>query len=568
MFMADSDPKGSPNAARLHFQEGCRLLEAGDPAAAIQALSLAAAGAPEDGKILATLANALFRAGRTTEAFHAYNRRIALGDVTAENWCDIGHALAKMGEYAQAMEAYENSIACRSDYAEAHHHLGQACFNLGDIDRAMQHLQIAANQSQRLASWLAMATIAPGAPQADLKALLAVRRRFAERLENERPFNLLFCPPQIVSRGKKLQVGYLSAFFSRANYMKPVWALINNHDRRRFAVHLFSDGPETDMEGYARHPEDQLHPVGNLSNDDLAHFMAQCGIEVLVDLNGYSFPKRLGLFLTPPAPVCVAWFNMYATSGLPGFHYIVGDDEVVSDNDVPYFSETVIRLPVSYLTFTVTHRAPPVVDPPCLETGTITFGSLVAQYKINAQVISAWARILNQAGNSRLMIANRAMDAAENQAWLKKRFSDLGVGADRLSFLGSAPHYRYLQYYDRFDIALDAFPYNGGTTTMEAIWQGVPVLTFAGDRWASRTSQTLLRRTHLSRFVARDRDAMIDAAVGLAVDDDVPEMLLHLRRTMRERLRRSPACDAAALTRSMERFFESARDARAGAGGA
>ena len=565
--MAGADPKDRPEAVQLHVQEGRRLLEAGNTTAAVQQLSLAAAGAPEDREILATLAGALFRDGRTTAALHAYNRCLALGDVTAENWCDIGHALAKMGEYAQAMAAFEKSIACRSDYTEAHYHLGQACFNLGDIDRAMRHLQIAANQSERLAPWLAMATLVPGAPLADLPKILAVRRQFADRLQGERPWNLLFMPPRIASRGNTLRVGYLSAFFSRANYMKPVWALINNHDRRRFTIHLFSDGPKTDMEGYEHHPEDQLHPVGNLNNDDLANFMAQCGIEVLVDLNGYSFPKRLGLFLTPPAPVCVAWFNMYATSGLPGFHYIVGDDEVVSEDDAPYFSEKVIRLPVSYLTFTVTHRAPPVVDPPCLRTGTITFGSLVAQYKINTQVISAWARILNKAGNSRLVIANRALDAAENRAWLKKRFNDFGVCPDRLTLLGSAPHYQYLQYYDRFDIALDAFPYNGGTTTMEAVWQGVPVLTFAGDRWASRTSQTLLRRTHLSRFVARNIDAMIDAAVGLAIDDGSPERLLHLRRTMRERLQRAVACDAAALARSMERFFESARNALAGTGG-
>lgn len=542
--------------AQLFFQEGCRLLKSGDTKKAVDRLSRATDDAPEDREILATLAEALVCDGQVVSALHVYNRMIALGEVTAENWCAMGHALVQVGEYAQAMRVYERSIGCRKDHAEAYHHLGQACFKMGDIDRAMQHLEIAANQSGRLVTWLALATLVPGAPSADLTKILAIRRSFAERFEKDSPSRRRPEPQQVHSRREKIRLGYISAFFHRSNYMKPVWALLNNHDRSRFEIHLFSDCREGDtLEGYDHPPEDKIHHVTDLTNDALAELIEECGIDILVDLNAYSAPERLGIFLTPSAPVCVAWFNMYATSGLPGFHYIIGDDEVVSEDEEPYYCEKVIRLPVSYLTFSVPHRAPPVVDPPCLTTMGITFGSLVAQYKINPVVIRTWSKILSKAPNSRLLIANRAMGSPQNQAWLKDRFADSGVSPDRVMFLGPADHYEYLQYYDQIDIALDAFPYNGGVTTMEAIWQGVPVLTFEGDRWASRTSQTLLRRTHLKEFVARNADDMIRIAVRLANDDDSPERLRRLRRGMRQKLRSSSACDIESLVRSMEGFF-------------
>lgn len=542
----------------VHFQEGNRLLSAGDMDRAVDQLSRAADLAPENPEILTGLARALVSRRKMRAAFEVYNKRIALGNVSAEDWCEMGHALMKVGEFAQAVSVYEMSIQSREDYSEAHHHLGEACFKLGDIDRAMTHLERSAKSSDNLNSWLALATLIPGSPEANHEKIRSARETLAERFSNAFPPARTATPRRRAARRGKIRVGYVSAFFYRANYMKPVWALINRHYRKRFEIHLFSDASESaGMAGYERHADDRVHLTKGLGNDALGDLIADCGIDILVDLNGYSAPARIALFLEPPAPVCVAWFNMYATSGLPGIHYLVGDEHVVSEVELRHYSETVIRLPVSYLTFTVTHRAPPVAAPPCLKEGTVTFGSLAAQYKINGRVVSAWANILNGADNTRLLIANRAMDAGQNREWLRNRFADAGVDPDRLTLLGSAKHYEYLQYYDRIDIALDAFPYNGGTTTMEAIWQGVPVLTFNGDRWASRTSRTLLFRTHLKDFVARDAEDMVAKAIRMAADPALPEKLVALRRTMRLELQQSPVCDGDALARSMERFYAS-----------
>jgi predicted O-linked N-acetylglucosamine transferase (SPINDLY family) len=353
------------------------------------------------------------------------------------------------------------------------------------------------------------------------------------------------------------RIGYLSAHFHKENYMKPVWALLNHHDRSRFEIHLLSDARDdaTAFPGYRAHPDDRVHPVGRMSNAELADFIAARRIDVLIDLSSYGAQRRLELFVSPPAPVVAAWFNAYATTGLPGIDFIIGDGETVRPDEEVFYSEKVCRLPVSYLTFEVTHAAPPVVPPPCLAGNGLTFGSLVTQYKILPQVIDAWCAILRGAPASRLALGNSDLKPRENRRWLLESFADRGIDPGRIELLPPAAHFEFLGHYDRIDVALDAFPYNGGTTTMEAIWQGVPVLTFDGDRWASRTSQTLLRRCHLGEFVADSVEDMVARAISLAEDPETPARLAKLRATMRARLAAAPACDGAALARGMEGLF-------------
>jgi predicted O-linked N-acetylglucosamine transferase (SPINDLY family) len=218
-------------------------------------------------------------------------------------------------------------------------------------------------------------------------------------------------------------------------------------------------------------------------------------------------------------------------------------------------SERFVALPLSYLTFEVTYPVPEVAHAPCVHNRYVTFGSLVSQYKLTVPVVEAWSRILGAVPTSRLVLANRALESACNREHLLARFETCGIARDRLELLGPADHAEFLRYYDRIDVALDAFPYNGGTTTMEAIWQGVPVLTFNGDRWASRTSQTLLYRAGLGDWVMSSVDTYVDRAIALARDRAEWGMLADIRGSMREQVKQSSACDVTRLARCMERVF-------------
>lgn len=335
--------------------------------------------------------------------------------------------------------------------------------------------------------------------------------------------------------------------------MKPVWGLLEQHDRERFQIHLFADRTELTpaIEAFLG-PGDRFHDMSALSNAEAADLIRAQEIDILIDLNGYSYPPRFPAFLRKPAPLIVGWFNMYATTGFDCFDYLVGDNCVIPPEEEPYYSEEIIRVPGSYLTFTVGYDVPDVSPPPCIENGHVTFGSLISQYKITEKVIRSWCKILKATPDSRLLLRNASLGKDTNRRYLLSQFVKRGIPAGRLTMLGPAAHYEFLETYSDIDIALDAFPYNGGTTTTEAIWQGVPVVTYWGNRWVSRTSATLLRSAGLGDLVARDVLAYVHTAVQLAND---PQKLKAMRETMREKLLASDVCDTRAFARSMERIY-------------
>jgi predicted O-linked N-acetylglucosamine transferase (SPINDLY family) len=278
-------------------------------------------------------------------------------------------------------------------------------------------------------------------------------------------------------------------------------------------------------------------------------------IDLLIDLNGYSAPERLGLYELRPARWIVGWFNQYATSGLDSFDYLIGDAQVIPPEEELFYTERILRVPHSYLTFEVDYPVPDVVPPPVLSAARVTIGCLASQYKITDQVVQTWADLLHRCPDARLLIRNAALGRPQHQAHLQQRFAAWGIGQDRLLLEGPAEHFQFLRTYDRIDFALDPFPYNGGTTTLEALWQGVPVVTFAGDRWASRTSASLLRAAGLDEFVGSDCHEYREIAVQLARSPDTPERLRVFRAGARERLRRSPACDGKSFARAVEALY-------------
>ncbi len=540
-------PDEGPSGAR-------RELEEQDLSAAIRDLVAALQGEPDSPRLLCALAEAYQRGGRTLDALRQLDRIIDLGAATAATWKQTGQLLASVGEFAQALGAYQRSIELDGADAEARHDCGRVLYKLGDLAGAVEQLEKATELCDELAPWQALAIAAPGHLGYDQADVSRIRRTFATHLArySGSPADV----PHILAASGRLRIGYLSSWFDRQNYMKPVWGLINQHDRTQFEIHLFSDaGVEQGLPGFRPRKGDHVHQTRHLDNESLVDAIRRAGIDILVDLNAYSTPERLGLFLSHPAPVTVAWFNMYATSGLPGFDYIVGDDVTVRPDEEVHYCEKVLRLPQSYLSFTVTHDAPPIVDPPCGQREYITFGSLAPLYKMVAPVLDAWGAILQAVGTARLLLANTALDSACNRDYVATRLSTRGIEPARVEFRGRADHRAFLEYYNEIDIALDTFPYNGGTTTMEAIWQGVPVVTFVGDRWVSRTSASIVTGTPCAEFVAADEASYVQTAVALADDPRIAQRLQRLRHTMRASLSDCAVCDTRAFAKAMEALY-------------
>jgi protein O-GlcNAc transferase len=533
---------------------GACLLAQAQPACAVGPLRRALALRPRDAIACRQCGDALLALGEREQALPLYEQAARLDPQQVETWYGMGRALAAVGRSVDAIDAFRRGTTIDPHHVPSLHEQGKALFDLGCVEQAMPLLRQAAEtgaEGDRTTALLNLALIAPGSPDDDNRSILRARRAWGQLFPSS--------PPQSgtsLRAAGPIRVGYCSSFFAGANWMKPVWALINHHDRGEFQLSLFSDGPADQIRsGYRPQPSDCFFDISGLTNEDAAVCIAAQELDLLVDLNGYSAPQRLPLYSLRPAPMLVGWFNMYATSGFDCYDYLIGDPHVIPEEEEPYYTERILRLPHSYLTFDVYHPTPEVVPPPILTTGQLMLGCLASQYKITDRVVGTWAEILQRSPGARMLIRNSRLDRPEHRRHLRNRFAACGISRERLVLEGRAEHLAFLETYNRIDIALDPFPYSGGTTTMEALWQGVPVITFNGDRWASRTSVSLLRAAGLDEYIGCDRQDYAEICVRLANSPTTGAKLQAFRAGIRERLRASPVCDAVALARGMEGLY-------------
>ena len=511
--------------------------------------------ASQDAEAQLQLGAGLMAERRFAEALECFRRAHALGARGFLVDFGLGSALLDTGEDAAAIVELDRAAALEPRHIGVLQNLAKAQFELGLVDEAVANFRAALAVNDDVLHRSALATVIPGAPSATHADVLAARRAFAE---NDLPSpRFRFSPER--SPGP-LRVGYLSSFFKSANWMKPVWSLVNKHDRTGFAIHLLSDATEEECAaaGYRPDPRDTFVAIRGLDNEQAAERIAAAELDVLVDLNGYSALGRLPVVAYRPARAVAAWFNHFATSGMTTYDCLIGDPVVVHADEEIHYTEKIVRVPGTYLTFDVAYAVPPVEPAPARRNGHVTFGCFASQYKLTPQVVRAWAAILDGAPEAALLVKNRTIEAECNRVSLLQRFTELGVDPARITLEPGAPHYDYLASYSRVDVALDPFPYNGGTTTSEALWQGVPVLCFDGDRWAARQGASLLRAAGLGEFVAHDEADYIARGIqlGRGFADE--------RMTMRTRLAGSSMMDTTAFARELEGIYRRLAETRPG----
>ncbi len=504
-------------------------------------------------------ADVLHADGKLTEAIARYRDAVRTDPGLYLGWYGLGCALYTTGAFAGAVAALRRATEVAPNAMPARATLGEALYALGQVTDSNRQYARIARDGDAVLKHLALGNIAcaaPSDPAMDNAAIRGAREAWiAAEAATVQPLNT---KPR--KRDGKLRIGYLGAFFGSKNWMKGYMGVINAHDRDRFEVHLIADrAVPSAASGYRDHDEDRIWGVTGVPNDRLAGLLAEAELDVLVDLNGYSFQRRLPVLLYRAVPAQFSWVGMYGTTGIAGLDGVIGDAAVAPAGEEKFFSEPVHRVRNTYLTFDFFYAVPDVVPPPCLANGYVTFGSLASAYKITNSVIAAWARIVKGVPGSRLLLRNRTLGESGNRADFAARFAAQGVPAERLMLEGGAEHFEFLRTYERIDIALDAFPYNGGTTTAEAIWQGVPLLTFDGDRWASRTSRTILLAAGLGHFAAADQAGFVDAGIRMGL---APESLAVSRASQRTRIVATPAFDPAGLCRALEAIYEATLKAK------
>ena len=357
-------------------------------------------------------------------------------------------------------------------------------------------------------------------------------------------------PPLRQLDGRPLRVGYVSADFCQHTVGLFVKDVLTAHDRSRVTTFAYSAGQVNDWVTTTIRDVCVFRDVATMDDAALADRIRQDEIDVLVDLSGHTGGSRLTVFAHRPAPVQVSWLGYFATTGLPVMDAVLLDDWHAPPGTETQFVEPIIRLASGRFCYTPVPFAPgEVAPPPCIDKGYVTFGCFNNTAKFNADVYETWAQILAAVPNSRLVLKWRTFQDAALCQSVRESFVLQGIASERIDLRGASFHADVLKQYADIDIALDPFPFTGGLTSCEALWMGVPVVTWPQSRVVSRQTFAFLSAIGLPEMAGQSRDDYVRIAVDLARD---PLRLQELRSSMRARMLDSPLCDVNRFARMLE----------------
>jgi protein O-GlcNAc transferase len=509
---------------------------------------------PDYAEAYYNLGTALAGQGKLDEAIATYRRAIGIKPDYAEAYYALGAASAGQGKLDEAIAAYRRAIGIKPDYAEVHHGLGNALTGQGKLDGAIaayrQATGIKPGFSRAFSGLLFGLNYDDKSTNEDL---FAAHREWDERYGQRVPRFTAYTNDRDPAR--RLRIGYSSPDFHQHSVAYFVEPLLREHDRQKVEVFCYAEVTRPDLvttrlQGLADH---WLVTVG-LSDQRLAERIRTDGIDILVDVAGHTADNRLLVFARKPAPVQVTWLGYPNTTGLKAIDYRLVDavTDPIGQADA-WASETLVRLKGGFLCYSGSRDGPEPTSAPCLTTGTVTFGSFNNPTKVSTATFDAWAKLLSRLPQARLILKGKSFADAATRALFFARLGERGVVADRVELVPWRPGIaEHLALYHRVDIALDPFPYNGTTTTCEALWMGVPVITLRGHRHSGRVGASLLTQIGLTDLIANSTEEYVEIAVALAGN---PGRLDELRRVLRPRVATSPLCDEGAFAAKMEAAF-------------
>jgi predicted O-linked N-acetylglucosamine transferase (SPINDLY family) len=507
----------NPNLAGVHNNLGIALKDAGRVDEAIAALRQAVALQPESPEAHGNLGNALQCKGQLDDAIAAYRQAIALKPNNPQAYSNLGTALKDKGLLDEAIAAYRQAIALKPDLAEAHSNLLYAI-----------HFH----------------------PGYDAQAIAEEHRRWNR--EHARPLSQCIRPhDNDRNPDRRLRIGYVSPDLREHTVGRFLLPLLANHDKSQFEVFAYAQvlAPDATTQRL-RSCADGWRSIVGLADAQAADLIREDRIDILIDLSMHMARNRMLLFARKPAPVQATYLAYCSTTGLETIDYRFSDPYLdPRGTDESCYSERTIRLPETYWCYQVDLPTPEAGPLPALEAGRITFGCLNNFCKVSEPAVAAWVKILRHIPHSQLLLHARAGDHRER---LQHRLHQDGIDPARVRFAPMLPAKHYFDLYQQIDIALDTFPYGGGTTTCDALWMGVPVVSLIGRTAVGRGGLSILSNIGLPELVARSDDEYVKIATDLAAD--LPR-LSTLRSTLRRRMQQSPLTDAPRFARHMEAAY-------------
>ena len=496
----------------------------------------------------------LVNAGRPSEALPHLERAVALRPESAPFHVSLAWALLQLGRVDESIAHCQRAVELDSNHAMAHHHLANALVELGDRGGAIlsyrRAFKLDPADHNAHSNLILVALTDPGY---DARALLSEGRRWARlHAEPMRPYQRPHTNDKNPDR--PLRVGYVSPDFRAHPMIQFLTPVLAHHDRSAFEIHLYSsvDQPDLATERYRHWAGTRFRDIRYLDDVAAAELVRKDRIDILVDLALHSAGGRLRLFACKPAPVQITWLGYAGTTGLDAIDYRLTDPYVdPPGTDLGVYSEASLHLPDTLWCYDALEPGLPVRPLPALTAGVVMFGCQNSYRKVHPGVLSLWARVLRELPGSRLLLY--AEKSGEKNTL--QLLAAAGVEPDRVEFGRRVSRREYLERYQRIDIGLDTFPFTGATTSLDAMWMGVPVVTLTGGTSLHRAGTCLAMNLGLPELVANSEDDFVAKAIALA--GDLPR-LAQLRAELRPRLEASPLGDAPRFARQLEAAFRTA----------
>lgn len=507
---------------------------------------------------LARLAETAFRYNLWQEAIEVSRRNLTLHPESAWAHWNLAHLLAEcwqMGE-AETLLAQAEALA---PMPGARTMRGQMAGRLGDADTALTHFQAYRTEHPEdasIASSIAMCALYCDSLDA-LQVASLTRELFAPLGQEARTPESFVRDPLVGpdDQTRRVRLGLVSADFHFQHpvniFMQPV---LRELDHSKFEVFLYFTGVSSDAQTHlAKSRVDHWIEATHLNDRQLAKHIDADAIDVLMDLSGHTGHNRMALFAQRAAPVQVSYLGYPGSTGLHNMDWIIGDEVVTPAAHDALYSERVARLPGTVFCFAPEADYPYPNYGPAHAERPLTFGSFNNVPKLTPHTLRLWARILAAVPDSRLVLKAPSFADGAAQAIFRERLSALGVAPERVELRGPVGLTDMMAEYADIDIALDPVPYNGGTTTLQAMWMGVPVLCKLGEHFVSRMSASFMTAAGLPDWVAKDDDDYVTIARHMAADR---QSLLTLKRDLRQRLSGLAAWDVKAHTRAFEEALQ------------
>ena len=510
---------------------------------------------PDNAQAYSNLGNVYQVEGRIDQAIFCYEKAVKLNPDNPEAYNNMGSALKHCGRLEEAVLCHRKALELESGNAMTHNNLGSAYKHQGKLPEAISCYRKACHLKRDYAEAHSNLILAMQYEQtSDLREIFHESLAWWEQhgSPNTRGFVHNRSPD---SKKKRLRIGYVSPDFREHSVSYFFLPLLEAHDRNEVEVFCYSEVKRADeVTGRIKTLSDHWRSTVGLTSDAVARRIYEDRIDILVDLAGHTADNRLLVFSGKPAPVQVTWLGYPGTTGMEVMDYRLTDEIADPSGDADkYHSESLIRLPHGFLCYSPPEPSPDISDLPSIDKKQVTFGSFNNLPKVNERVVDIWSMILLEVPGSSLLLKSRQLRDEPT----KRRYMDIfirnGVDFSRVEMLpATVSTSEHLDLYNRVDIGLDPFPYNGTTTTCEALWMGVPVVTLRGGRHSTRVGASILNCVGLSDLVAENEDEYISKAVGLASD---PGRLKKLRTGMRRRMMESPLCNPESFARSIESVY-------------